>query len=166
MTKEKSKLFAFSLIEILVVLAIIGIISAVGIPTYNEYTKKTKIRTAYTDGKPAQTKVAGIYAKTGSLTKAKSKSYKNSATKTYDFLIPTSDYTSSIEIVEGKVVINLNSSKIGLKQNASIILDLNSDGSWSCSATSEIYSYVANCEQGADPEGEDGGETEDKTISK
>lgn len=158
MTKEKSKLLAFSLIEILVVLAIIGIVSAVGIPAYAEYTKKTKVRTAYQDGKAAQAKIAGVFAKTGSLTKANSKSYKNSEAQTYDFLIPSSDYTSSIEVRNGIVVMELDGSSIGTGDSSYIMLELSSDGSWACSATSNVYSYLSGCEESPAPEEEEDGE--------
>ena len=44
MTSKSSK--GFSLVELLVVVAILGILSAVGILTYNGYVKGTKIRAA------------------------------------------------------------------------------------------------------------------------
>jgi type IV pilus assembly protein PilA len=146
MTKVKSKLLAFSMIELLIVIAIIGIISAIGAPSYVEYVRKTKIKLAYQDAKAAQTKLTAIYAKSGSLTKVNSKSYQNSAERTYDFLNPSSEYVSSIVITNGVINITVDSNKVGISGDANIYLSLSSDGIWVCSASSILLPFLINCE--------------------
>ena len=146
MTKEKSKLLAFSMVELLLVIALIGIISAFGVPAYLDYVIKSKVNMAFKDAKLAQTKLTGIYAKSGSLAEVQSLSYANSDDGDFDFLSPSSEYTTSITIESGTIVLNLDEDSLALDDAPSIYLELNSDGSWSCSASDTIVEYLKNCD--------------------
>ena len=57
--KKKTKLCGFTLIELLVVVAIIGIISSIGIVSYNGYTKSAKISVTKTNHKLIQNATLG-----------------------------------------------------------------------------------------------------------
>ena len=49
--------FGFTLIEVLLVIAIIGILSAIGLPAYQDYTEKAKVLQAATDIGGMQAKI-------------------------------------------------------------------------------------------------------------
>ena len=57
----------FTLIELMIVVAIIGILAAIAIPAYNDYMKKTRFSEVLTMSEAYKTTVALCYANTGAL---------------------------------------------------------------------------------------------------
>jgi type IV pilus assembly protein PilA len=57
----------FTLIELMIVVAIIGILAAVALPAYSNYTKKAKTANALASLAGNKIKVAEVYSTTGSL---------------------------------------------------------------------------------------------------
>ena len=58
----------FTLIELMIVVAIIGILAAIAIPAYSNYTKKAKFSELVSFGAGFKTAVEVCYAETGDLT--------------------------------------------------------------------------------------------------
>ncbi len=83
----------FTLIELMIVVAIIGILAAVAIPAYQDYTVKAKIQEATNLSNPARTAV-GIACSDGSLTTGMDNaSFDLSSSSSY-----TGKYTKSVNI--------------------------------------------------------------------
>ena len=57
----------FTLIELMIVVAIIGILAAVALPAYNDYTKRAKASEIVLAASSARTCVSEVYASTGSM---------------------------------------------------------------------------------------------------
>lgn len=57
----------FTLIELMIVVAIIGILAAVAIPAYQDYTIRAKVSEVLTMASAARTSVAEYYISTGSM---------------------------------------------------------------------------------------------------
>ena len=57
----------FTLIELMIVVAIIGILAAVAVPAYSDYTVRAKVTEAITAAGAAKTSVADYYYATGNL---------------------------------------------------------------------------------------------------
>ncbi len=115
----------FTLIELMIVVAIIGILAAVAIPAYQDYTVRAKVQEAVNLSNPHRTAL-GIACSEGALT---------GATQTTDLGLATSSeynskYTSDIaalglDITSGSVTLTLKQIGSAVNANQTIIYDGN-----------------------------------------
>ncbi|WP_046158081.1 pilin [Chromobacterium vaccinii] len=64
--KKQHRQRGFTLIELMIVVAIVGILAAIAIPAYQDYTKRARVSEGLSLAAAAQTAVAEYYASQGS----------------------------------------------------------------------------------------------------
>ena len=88
----------FTLIELMIVIAIIGILAAIALPAYQDYTKRAKMSEAVMFVSAAKTGVAEAYADTNALT-----GIDNTAAGLADAADITSDKVATITVADGVI---------------------------------------------------------------
>ena len=88
----------FTLIELMIVVAIIGILAAVALPAYQDYTIRAKVTEGFTLASPAKLAVTDTAASEGGLAKV------TSSNTGYTFPAAGTDYVASIAIADGGTI--------------------------------------------------------------
>jgi type IV pilus assembly protein PilA len=138
----------FTLIELMIVLAIIGILATIAIPAYQDYTVRTKISEGLNLSAAAKLAVADVYHSKGIMPADNPASDLPSPTEI------TSRYVASVTVANGIITILYAGSGIGgtpTMNGARLTLTpLDNGGSltWQCAIGSQtdLYKYVpAEC---------------------
>lgn len=90
----------FTLIELMIVVAIIGILAAVALPAYQDYTKRAKMTEAIAFVAAAKTGVAEAFSDLNTLTGIDTEKAGLSATT-------TSQYVASLTVADGVITANV-----------------------------------------------------------
>ena len=89
----------FTLIELMIVVAIIGILSAIAVPAYQDYTKRTKVAEGFNLSGPAKLAVAEFYDSKGHFPATQVSAGLPTATSI------SGDYTKSVAVTANTGVI-------------------------------------------------------------
>ncbi|TDU28358.1 type IV pilus assembly protein PilA [Panacagrimonas perspica] len=132
----------FTLIELMIVVAIIGILAAIAIPAYQDYITRSKVTEVLTMTNPAKVAVAETASSLGSLASV------TATNNGYEFPGATK-FVSSIGITAGSGIITAVSSVPNASGN--IVLTPTPIGSstgqldWGCTTTIASKYVPANC---------------------
>jgi type IV pilus assembly protein PilA len=133
----------FTLIELMIVVAIIGILAAIALPAYQDYTIRSKVSEAMVLASEAKTAVAETAASLGGLDQV------TEANTGYTF--PGTNYVLSIDITDLTGVIDVVTQNTGASAAPALRLtptQANPEDpiEWVCTTTAGLAKHVpANC---------------------
>jgi type IV pilus assembly protein PilA len=134
----------FTLIELMIVVAIIGILAAIAIPAYQDYTIRAKVSEPMTFGDAAKVSVSEYYQTVGVMPASLSAAGVSDATSQY---ISSVSYTATSSTV-GTIIITVQN----LGGNATGEIQLEGTGrtagtvDWDCKGSTLEKKYLpANC---------------------
>lgn len=136
----------FTLIELMIVVAIIAILAAVALPTYSNYTARTQLSEAFVLANGQKGAVAEYYADKGLL--PSNNSTAGIAPNPEDI---QGKYVKSVEIKDGEITATLKDSGISsfIKKTTITLKPSINNGSisWSCASTVDKLYLPSFCRQ-------------------
>jgi type IV pilus assembly protein PilA len=124
----KSVQKGFTLIELMIVVAIIGILAAIAIPAYQDYTVRSQVTEGLNLSSALETGVAEYFANTGSWPALNSNAGITNQ--------PSGKYVTDVEIGTGSITITYgaqaNSNIGGKTLGLTPLLSMNNDVVWVC----------------------------------
>jgi type IV pilus assembly protein PilA len=133
----------FTLIELMIVVAIIGILAAIAIPAYQDYTIRAKVTEAMGLASSAKTSVSEYRLSQGV--------FPTNATQAGLSTTVTSKYVVGVVVTSpatgGRIAVQLNGTSVGTTGNVIFEGTMgNSTVDWSCTASTVADKYLpANC---------------------
>jgi type IV pilus assembly protein PilA len=132
----KSVQKGFTLIELMIVVAIIGILAAIAIPAYQDYTVRSQVTEGLNLASDLKAAVAETYAQTGSWP-ANNNAVGIDAVKSGKYVGGVVISTGTIQITYGvQANTNINGKVLGLRPKVSP----NGDVIWNCGYKTEVGS--------------------------
>jgi len=135
----------FTLIELMIVIAILGILIAIALPAYQDYTVRARVSEAVAQTAPAKLAVAETASARGILATA----VTNATAAGFSFAPASTDYVQSITIANG--VITVTPRNTGAAANPVLTFtpsqsNATSPVNWTCLTAANTEKYVpAEC---------------------
>lgn len=129
----------FTLIELMIVIAIIAILAAIALPAYSDYTIRAKVSEAILAGDACKTSVAEYYQSQGTTPATLAVSGCNSA---------TSAYVASLDVLAGKITVttsadpSLGGALTKTYELNPTTVDIQTPISWSCTGSTIPAKYL------------------------
>ncbi len=137
MSISKQMQKGFTLIELMIVVAIIGILAAVALPAYKDYTVRAKVSEVILAASASKNSVAEYYNYTGSLPASGAISIQSQTTQYVSGVTWNGTLLTATATGEGKIT----GSTITLTPSTSSTDNLN----WTCSGTIDLRYRPASC---------------------
>ena len=135
----------FTLIELMIVVAIIGILAAIGIPQYQNYVARAQVSEALSLASGAKTAVAEYLNSTGNFPP------DNETAGLADPDDINGKYVESVTVADAKITVMFSSgAHSNLRGGSMDLTAVNNMGSveWGCSSSADIISYLpSSCTQ-------------------
>jgi type IV pilus assembly protein PilA len=125
----------FTLIELMIVVAIIGILAAVAIPAYQDYTIRSQVSEGMSLGAGAKTAVAEFYNQTGSFPST------NESAGLADATSITGSYVTGVDASGGVITISYGNEANSNINGEDLLLSATDAGGsieWNCKAGSGL----------------------------
>jgi type IV pilus assembly protein PilA len=129
----------FTLIELMIVVAIIGILAAVALPAYQDYTIRAQVSEAINLADGAKTAVADYWADKGELP-------ADGAAAGFD--TTTGKYTTGVEIADGVITATLGNDANSKVASGTVTLTPGTGGNnltWSCTSSLDNKYLPTTC---------------------
>lgn len=139
----KKNMQGFTLIELMIVIAIIAILLVIAIPAYQDYTIRTKVTEGMNLAAAAKLAVAETAAAEGGLTNV------TTANSGYNFPAAGTDYVSAIAIADGGEI-TVTTTNTGATTDPELTLaptqsEPSAPVTWECTATGEPQHVPSTC---------------------
>ena len=138
--KRARKQQGFTLIELMIVVAIIGILASVAIPAYQDYTAKAQVSEAFSLASSAKSAVSLVYAETGTFPG------DNAAAGIAAAGTINGQYVTSVTVGADGVITILFAAP-AVESGHSVLLTPTANGgstSWACSSTDIPAEHLPN----------------------
>jgi len=138
--RRESEQGGFTLIELMIVVAIIGILAAVAIPAYQDYTAKAQVSEAFSLASAAKSAVSLYYAETGAFPTT------NAMAGIAGAATINGTYVTSVTIGTGGAITILFAAPAVESGNSVILTPTANGGStaWACTSTTIVANHLPN----------------------